>query len=92
MTSQTSAKSQATTALATYLYQVCFFVFNTFFIIHKLPVYVPPKLKKTNIYKIISGKFKDEMGGKPIKEFIGLISKMYSILSEAGEQKNTERV
>ena len=51
----------------------------------------PQKLKKTNIYKIISGKFKDEMGGKPIKEFIGLRSKMYSILSEAGEQKNTAK-
>ena len=31
------------------------------------------------------------MGGKPIKEFIGLRSKMYSILSEAGEQKNTAK-
>ena len=31
------------------------------------------------------------MGGKPIKEFIGLGSKMYSILSEAGEQKNTAK-
>ena len=51
----------------------------------------PQKLKKTNIYIIISGKFKDEMGGKPIKEFIGLRSKMYSILSEAGEQKNTAK-
>ena len=40
---------------------------------------------------IISGKFKDEMGGKAIKEFVGLRSKMYSILSEAGEQKNTAK-
>ena len=31
------------------------------------------------------------MGGKPIKEFIGLRSKMYSILSEGGEQKNTAK-
>ena len=31
------------------------------------------------------------MGGKAIKEFVGLRSKMYSILSEAGEQKNTAK-
>ena len=31
------------------------------------------------------------MGGKAIKEFVGLRSKMYSILSEDGEQKNTAK-
>ena len=29
--------------------------------------------------KLIPGKFKDEMGGKPTEEFVGLRSKMYSI-------------
>ena len=31
------------------------------------------------------------MGGKAIKEFVGLRSKMYSILSEGDEQKNTAK-
>merc|ERR1712208_237720 len=38
-------------------------------------------------YKLVPGKFKDEMGGKPIREFVGLRSKMYSILTEDGSTK-----
>ena len=40
---------------------------------------------------IISGEFKDEMGGKPIQEFVGLRSKIYSIKAVDGEQKNTAK-
>ena len=43
-----------------------------------------PLYSETN--KQVLGKFKDEMGGDPIKEFVGLRSKMYSILS-----KNTNK-
>ena len=31
---------------------------------------------------IISGLFKDETGGVPVREFVGLMSKMYSILKD----------
>ena len=41
--------------------------------------------------RIITGKFKDEMGGKAIEEFVGLRSKMYSIKGKDGEQKNTAK-
>ena len=41
--------------------------------------------------RIITGKFKDEMGGKAIEEFVGLRSKMYSIKAKDGEQKNTAK-
>ena len=40
-------------------------------------------------HKLVPGKFKDEMGGKPIEEFIGLRSKMYSILESSGMTKKT---
>ena len=36
--------------------------------------------------KKVIGKFKDEMNGDPIQEFVGLRPKMYSILSEKGEK------
>ena len=42
-------------------------------------------------YKLLPGKFKDEMGGKAIEEFVGLRSKMYSIQSSDGKQKNTAK-
>ena len=40
---------------------------------------------------IISGKFKDEMGGKSIEEFVGLRSKMYSINTSDGKVKKTAK-
>ena len=43
------------------------------------------------VLSIITGKFKDEMGGKAIQEFVGLRSKMYSIKAKDGEQKNTAK-
>ena len=39
----------------------------------------------------IPGKFKDEMGGKLITEFVGLRSKMYSIKTEEGKEKKTAK-
>ena len=39
-------------------------------------------------YKVV-GKFKDEYGGKVVKEVVGLRAKMYSIIDENDEQKNT---
>ena len=40
---------------------------------------------------IFSGKFKDEMGGKAIEEFVGLRSKMYSIKTSDGKEKKTAK-
>jgi hypothetical protein len=37
----------------------------------------------------LSNKFKDEMGGKLIEEFVGLRSKMYSIKTNEGKCKKT---
>ena len=42
-------------------------------------------------FKLIPGKFKDEMGGKYILEFVGLRAKMYSILNLDGEHKATAK-
>ena len=39
----------------------------------------------------IPGKFKDEMGGKLITEFLGLRAKMYSIKTEDGKEKKTAK-
>ena len=39
----------------------------------------------------IPGKFKDEMGGKLITEFVGLRAKMYSIKTEDGKEKKTAK-
>lgn len=39
--------------------------------------------------KAVVGRFKDEAGGVPLKEFVGLRSKMYSILLDGGKQKHT---
>ena len=40
-----------------------------------------------NTNKKVLEKFKDEMAGVPIKKFIRLISKMYSIIEAGGEEK-----
>jgi hypothetical protein len=42
-----------------------------------------------NTNKKVIGKFKDETSGIPIVEFVGLRSKMYSILLEGGKEKKT---
>ena len=39
--------------------------------------------------KKYSVKMKDEYGGKSIVKFVGLKSKMYSILDESNKQKST---
>ena len=39
--------------------------------------------------KAVVGKFKDETCGLPIREFVGLRSKMYSILIDNGKEKRT---
>jgi hypothetical protein len=41
--------------------------------------------------KKVIGKFKDETNGIPIKEFIGLRAKMYSILIDDGHEKKTAK-
>ena len=45
--------------------------------------------KQDNINKKVIGKFKDETDGVPIVEFVGLRSKMYSILLDTGKEKKT---
>ena len=44
-----------------------------------------------NENKKIVGKMKDEYGRKLILKFVGLISKMYSILDESSNEKNTNK-
>jgi len=44
-----------------------------------------------NTNKKVIGKFKDETLGKPIKEFVGLRAKCYSILQDNDKQKNTSK-
>ena len=39
--------------------------------------------------KKVLGKMKDEYGGKSIAKFVGLKSKMYSILDESNNEKST---
>ena len=41
--------------------------------------------------KLVPGKFKDEMGGRLIEEFVGLRSKMYSIKTSDGKVKKTAK-
>ena len=41
--------------------------------------------------KKIVGKMKDEYGGKSILKFVGLKSKMYSILDESSNEKSTNK-
>ena len=41
--------------------------------------------------KKIVGKMKDEYGGKSILKFVGLKSKMYSILDESNNEKSTNK-
>ena len=41
------------------------------------------------IIKKVVGKMKDEYGGKSIAKFVGLKSKMYSILDESNNKKST---
>lgn len=43
----------------------------------------------SNENKKVIGKFKDETGGLPIVEWVGLRAKMYSILTEDGKEKKT---
>ena len=52
-------------------------------------------LKSSKYYcdenKKIVGKMKDEYSGKPILKFVGLKSKMYSILDESNIENNTNK-
>ena len=48
-----------------------------------------PFFDKTN--KKVIGKFKDEAAGVPIKEFIGLRSKMYSYIKDDGKNGKTAK-
>ena len=41
--------------------------------------------------KKVVGKMKDEYGGKSILKFVGLKSKMYSILDESSNKKSTNK-
>ena len=41
--------------------------------------------------KKVVGKMKDEYGGKSIVKFVGLKSKMYSILDESNNKKSTNK-
>ena len=41
--------------------------------------------------KKVLGKMKDEYGGKSILKFVGLKSKMYSILDESNNEKSTSK-
>ena len=41
--------------------------------------------------KKVVGKMKDEYGGKSILKFVGLKSKMYSILDESSNEKSTNK-
>ena len=44
----------------------------------------------SNSKKVLS-KIKDEYGGKPILKFVGLKSKMYSMLDESNNEKITSK-
>ena len=44
-----------------------------------------------NDNKKVVGKMKDEYGGKSIVKFVGLKSKMYSILDESNNEKSTNK-
>ena len=44
-----------------------------------------------NDNKKVVGKKKDKYGGKSILKFVGLISKMYSILNESNNEKSTSK-
>ena len=41
--------------------------------------------------KKVVGKMKDEYGGKSILKFVGLKSKMYSVLDESNNEKSTNK-
>ena len=41
--------------------------------------------------KKVVGKMKDEYGGKSILKFVGLKSKMYSVLDESSNEKSTKK-
>jgi len=51
---------------------------------------MPETYKDITNNKVL-GKFKDETAGKPIKQFIGLRSKMYSIKLDDGREKKTAK-
>ena len=44
-----------------------------------------------DVNNLVPGKFKDEMGGNLIQEFVGLRAKMYSILNYDGANKKTAK-
>jgi hypothetical protein len=46
----------------------------------------------STVNKKVPGKFKDELNGVPIFEYIGLRSKMYSILHEKGSQSKAKGI
>ncbi|VDI13124.1 Hypothetical predicted protein [Mytilus galloprovincialis] len=45
---------------------------------------------EAGINKKVLGKFKDECGGVPMREFVGLRAKMYSHVTPAGETKRAK--
>ena len=51
---------------------------------------VSSKYYRSDNNKVV-GKMKDEYGGKSILKFVGLKSKMYSILDESSNEKSTNK-
>ena len=53
--------------------------------------YAPDHPNYNPVNQLVPGFFKDEYGGKPIQEFVGLRSKMYSIKGADGAEKSAAK-